>query len=144
MARRSKSGRPRNHAYRPVDWRRRRSAASSISSSSSVTGRSLAATESGEHGPSADPRPVPSDLAIGTRGANDGGQGRRMAEAPETAPDQSGDMTQPVSAPASAFAPLRIWVHALVGVAIGLISPFTGLAWPFAILLGMAFGSSSA
>ena len=67
-----------------------------------------------------------------------------MAEAPETAPDQSGDMTQPVSAPASAFAPLRIWVHALVGVAIGLISPFTALAWPFAILLGMAFGSSSA
>jgi hypothetical protein len=66
-----------------------------------------------------------------------------MTEASTPEPDQSGGTTGPSSAAAS-FTPLRIWVHALVGVTIGLISPFTALAWPFAILLGMAFGASSA
>jgi hypothetical protein len=67
-----------------------------------------------------------------------------MAEGHEPEQLQSGDMTPPVSVPASADAPLRIWVHALIGVAIGLVSPFTVLAWPFATLLGSAFGVSSA
>jgi len=68
-----------------------------------------------------------------------------MAEAGRTEPDQSPDMTGAISpAPAAAYAPLRIWVHALIGVAVGMISPFTALAWPFALLLGMSFGTSSA
>ena len=68
-----------------------------------------------------------------------------MAEAQGTEADQSSHMTGTVStAPAEAYAPLRIWVHALIGVAVGMISPFTALAWPFALLLGMAFGASSA
>lgn len=67
-----------------------------------------------------------------------------MAEAPEQRQDQSGGMTAPVSSAPAAFAPLRLWVHGLIAVAIGLISPFTVLAWPFAMLLGMAFGASSA
>lgn len=67
-----------------------------------------------------------------------------MTDASDTERHEHGGMTQPVSAPARADAPLRIWVHALIGVAIGLISPFTVLAWPFAILLGGAFGASAA
>ena len=67
-----------------------------------------------------------------------------MAEAHEVEPDQHPGMTETTSPSAASYAPLRIWVHALVGVAIGIVSPFTVLAWPFAIMLGMAFGASSA
>lgn len=38
--------------------------------------------------------------------------------------------------------PLRLPRHAIVGAAIGLVAPFTGLAWPFAILTGMVIGKS--
>jgi hypothetical protein len=41
-------------------------------------------------------------------------------------------------------APLRIGVHALIGVAISVVAPFTALAWPFAMLVGVIGGSSSA
>lgn len=44
--------------------------------------------------------------------------------------------------PTTTYAPLRIWVHVLVGVTVGVISPFTALAWPFALLVGMVLGSS--
>jgi hypothetical protein len=44
----------------------------------------------------------------------------------------------------TAFEPLRLWAHALIGVAIGFVSPFTGLAWPFALLVGMIIGSADA
>jgi len=67
-----------------------------------------------------------------------------MADAHEIEPDQHPGMTETTSPAAAAYAPLRIWVHALIGVAVGLISPFTGLAWPFALMLGMTFGASSA
>lgn len=67
-----------------------------------------------------------------------------MTEASTPEPDQSAGMTGPSSSTEASSTPLRIWVHALVGVTIGLVSPFTALAWPFAILLGMAFGASSA
>ena len=46
--------------------------------------------------------------------------------------------------PAFAAAPLRLGVHALVAVAIGVVSPFTGLAWPVALLVGMVVGSADA
>lgn len=49
----------------------------------------------------------------------------------------------PTSSEPSAV-PLRLGVHALVSVSIGLASPFTGLAWPFALLVGMMLGSASA
>ena len=39
---------------------------------------------------------------------------------------------------------LRYGVHLLVALAITLVSPFTGLAWPFAILVGMLLGGSEA
>jgi hypothetical protein len=42
------------------------------------------------------------------------------------------------------FAPLRVGVHALVAISIGIVSPFTGLAWPFALLVGMALGAADA
>jgi hypothetical protein len=42
------------------------------------------------------------------------------------------------------YAPLRIGVHALVGVAISVVAPFTALAWPFAMLVGVIGGPSSA
>lgn len=44
----------------------------------------------------------------------------------------------------TAHAPLRLGVHLLVAFAIGVASPFTGLAWPFAILVGMTLGSADA
>ena len=41
-------------------------------------------------------------------------------------------------------APLRLGVHVLVGVSIGLVSPFTALAWPFALAVGILLGSADA
>lgn len=42
------------------------------------------------------------------------------------------------------FAPLRVAVHALAAVSVGLVSPFTALAWPFALGVGMILGSADA
>lgn len=42
------------------------------------------------------------------------------------------------------FEPLRWGVHLLVAVSIGIVSPFTGFAWPFALLVGMALGGADA
>jgi hypothetical protein len=47
-------------------------------------------------------------------------------------------------APAAGFASLRLGVHLLVAVAIGVVAPFTALAWPFAMALGMVFGAADA
>ena len=49
-----------------------------------------------------------------------------------------------MNAPTAASAPVRVGVHALVAVAIGVVSPFTGLAWPIALLLGIMVGSADA
>jgi hypothetical protein len=50
-----------------------------------------------------------------------------------------------MSAPAvSGFAPLRLGLHLPAGVAIGIISPFTVLAWPFALAVGAALGGADA
>lgn len=51
--------------------------------------------------------------------------------------------SQPIAS-GSRFASLRIGVHVLVAVAIGVVSPFTALAWPFALVLGMVFGAADA
>lgn len=48
------------------------------------------------------------------------------------------------SAPLDAYASLRIGVHLLIAVAIAVVSPFTALAWPFAIGVGMLLGSAQA
>jgi hypothetical protein len=48
------------------------------------------------------------------------------------------------TSPAAGYAPLRYGVHLLVAVAIGIVSPFTVLAWPFALLIGIAIGSADA
>ena len=49
-------------------------------------------------------------------------------------------VTTPVT---TAYAPLRWGVHLLVAASIGIVSPFTGFAWPFAIVVGMAMGSAN-
>lgn len=69
-----------------------------------------------------------------------------MAEAIRARACETGCMTMPnaASATTNATAPLRWGVHALVAVSIGLVSPFTGFAWPFAILVGMALGGDDA
>ena len=46
--------------------------------------------------------------------------------------------------PMPTHAPLRPAIHLLVAGAIAVISPFTALAWPFALLVGMALGSARA
>ena len=52
-------------------------------------------------------------------------------------------MEQTFTAPsAPAFAPLRLGVHLLVAATIGIVSPFTALAWPFALLVGIVLGSA--
>lgn len=48
----------------------------------------------------------------------------------------------PQAAPAAA--PLRLSVHLIVALAIAVVTPFTALAWPFAILTGMVIGSDTA
>ena len=54
-------------------------------------------------------------------------------------------MEAPVAVGATTVtAPLRLAVHLLVAVAVTLVSPFTGLAWPFALLVGMLVGASEA
>src|SRR6266508_5117781 len=43
---------------------------------------------------------------------------------------------------AAAAAPLRLSSHLIVAAAIALVTPFTGLAWPFASLTGMVIGKA--
>jgi hypothetical protein len=70
----------------------------------------------------------------------------RMADAGMGGHGETTGMNVPtMSMPATTtFAPLRLGVHILVAVSIGIISPFTGLAWPFALLVGMSLGSEDA
>jgi hypothetical protein len=49
-----------------------------------------------------------------------------------------------LTAPAPAWAPLRLPVHLLVAATVGIVAPFTALAWPFALLAGMILGSADA
>jgi hypothetical protein len=63
-----------------------------------------------------------------------------MPNAGRTVSDDNVRMT----ASTVAVAPLRLGVHALIAVAIGVVSPFTGLAWPVALLIGMVIGSADA
>jgi len=48
------------------------------------------------------------------------------------------------AAPSATWMPLRLPVHLLVALAVAIVSPFTALAWPFALLTGMALGSADA
>ncbi len=52
--------------------------------------------------------------------------------------------TPPSAVPIAAPAPLRLGVHLLIAVSIAVVSPFTALAWPFAIGVGMVLGSGQA
>jgi len=36
--------------------------------------------------------------------------------------------------------PFRLTYHVVIAIAVGLIAPFTGFAWPFALLTGMVIG----
>lgn len=53
-------------------------------------------------------------------------------------------MTEPTGSatavPATQAGSFRIYRHLIIGFVIALIAPFTGLAWPFAILLGIVIG----
>lgn len=54
-------------------------------------------------------------------------------------------MNSPISStPVPSVVPLRIGVHLLIAAAIAVVSPFTALAWPFAIGVGMLLGSLQA
>jgi hypothetical protein len=72
--------------------------------------------------------------------SNDALRAGRLPDAWGTVSDDSVRMT----ASTVAAAPLRLGVHALVAVAIGVVSPFTGLAGPVALLIGMVIGSTDA
>ena len=50
----------------------------------------------------------------------------------------------PSLAAAPATVPLRLPVHFLIAVAVGIVAPFTALAWPFALLTGFLLGSDDA
>ncbi len=77
-----------------------------------------------------------------------------MGEATSNAPSLAGRLRDaarrssgnpvPMYAPTVATAPFRLGVHALVAVAIGVVSPFTGVAWPVGLLIGMTIGSADA
>jgi hypothetical protein len=43
---------------------------------------------------------------------------------------------------ATARVPLKLPIHVIIGIAITVVSFFTGLAWPFAILTGIVIGKS--
>lgn len=70
----------------------------------------------------------------------------RMADARIAGHRQTVGISAPtMSRPATTnFAPLRLGVHILVAVSIAIVSPFTGFAWPFALLVGMSLGSTAA
>jgi ABC-type phosphate/phosphonate transport system permease subunit len=59
---------------------------------------------------------------------------------------QSGAMNTPTAPMTSiqSSARLRIWVHLLIATTAGIVSPFTGFAWPFALLVGMILGADGA
>lgn len=46
--------------------------------------------------------------------------------------------------PARPAEPLKLATHVVVGIAIGLVAPFTALAWPFALLTGIVIGKGDA
>ena len=50
------------------------------------------------------------------------------------------ETTGPTVAPAAETGTFRIYRHVIIGLVIALIAPFTVLAWPFAILLGVVIG----
>ena len=50
-------------------------------------------------------------------------------------------MTAPALGATPAWAPLRPFVHLLIAIAVGFVAPFTALAWPFALLVGVVLGS---
>ena len=50
------------------------------------------------------------------------------------------ETTGPAVAPAAETGTFRIYRHVIIGIVIALIAPFTVLAWPFAILLGIVIG----
>jgi hypothetical protein len=61
---------------------------------------------------------------------------------------EASDMTaappdlSPIATPRSAAEPLKLATHVVAGIAIGLVAPFTVLAWPFAILVGIVIGKA--
>ena len=47
----------------------------------------------------------------------------------------------PISAAARAPQPLRLGAHLVIAAAVGIVAPFTVLAWPFGLLLGIVIGN---
>ena len=62
-----------------------------------------------------------------------------MTDAAAPAPPYARSMNSAI-----AHTPLRLGVHLLIAFSIGVVAPFTALAWPFAILVGMTIGSADA
>ena len=76
------------------------------------------------------------EVAIAVACAQGAGQGRKRETSMEPAQTQA---TQATAAPA-ATERLNFVYLAILGVAMGLVAPFTGLAWPIAIFVGMIVG----
>ena len=55
----------------------------------------------------------------------------------------TGTGTAPPPAVPAATERLKVAYHLVIGVAIGIVALFTGLAWPFAILTGMVIGKAN-
>ena len=49
-------------------------------------------------------------------------------------------MNAPAVAPSAQTGTFKFYRHIVIGLAVALIAPFTGLAWPFAIVLGIVIG----
>ena len=49
-------------------------------------------------------------------------------------------MSAPAVTPSTQAGTFRLYRHVVIGLAVALIAPFTGLAWPFAVVLGIVIG----
>jgi hypothetical protein len=49
-------------------------------------------------------------------------------------------MNAPAVTPSAQTGTFKLYRHVVIGLAVALIAPFTGLAWPFAIILGIVIG----
>lgn len=66
-----------------------------------------------------------------------------MTESPMTSAPPAAPPPASVAAP-PAPERLNLAYHVIIGVAMGIVAPFTVLAWPFAVLTGMVIGAAEA
>jgi hypothetical protein len=77
-----------------------------------------------------------------TGSATGEGSGSIDGAAAGGAPNPAGAAAPGAAPAATAPKRLNLAYHAIIGVAIGLVAPFTGFAWPVAIVLGIVIGQA--